>query len=137
MSRFVMPLQSAFGQNVKPFDGSKLFFFESGTNTPKDTFSDSTLTTPNANPVIADSSGRFPSIFLNGDYKSQLKDKNDVQIWEEEISSDEEIVGIQLFDDTITQDTTIPAGKNALSVDPTITSGVTVTVTSGQTWAIV
>ncbi len=85
MSRFVMPLQSAFGQRVVPFDGAKLFFFDTGTSTPKDTFSDAALATPNANPVVADADGRFPDIFLGGGiYKAQLKDKNNVQKWEED-----------------------------------------------------
>ncbi len=84
MSRFVMPLQSSFAQNVSPFDGSKLFFFSTGTSTPKDTFSDSALTIPNANPVIADANGLFPKIFLNGTYKVRLLDKNNFQIWEED-----------------------------------------------------
>lgn len=43
---------------------------------------------------------------------------------------------IRLFEDTITEDFTIPAGRNGLSVDLTIASGVTVTVTIGQTFVI-
>jgi len=87
MSRFVMPLQSAFGQRVVPFDGAKLFFFATGTSNPKDTFSVEALTPgfENTNPVIANADGRFPDIFLeSGKYKVQLKDKNDVQEWEED-----------------------------------------------------
>ncbi|MEE9311514.1 MAG: hypothetical protein V3V10_03780, partial [Planctomycetota bacterium] len=86
MSRFVFPHQSAFGQKVTPFDGAKGFFFETGTSTPKDTFSDEALTVPNANPVIADANGLFGDIFLARDkqYKYQLKDKNDVLIEEED-----------------------------------------------------
>lgn len=80
-SRFVLPFADV-GQGIIPSDGAKLFFFVTGTSTPKDTFSDAAGTIPNANPVIADASGVFADIFIDGSYKVQLKDKNDVQIWE-------------------------------------------------------
>lgn len=80
-SRFVLPF-SDVGQGILPSDGAKLFFFATGTSTPKDTFSDAAGTVPNANPVIADASGVFGDIFISGSYKAQLKDKNDVLIWE-------------------------------------------------------
>lgn len=81
MSRFILPLQSVFNLNGLPFDGAKLEFDIVGTSTPKDTFSDEALTTPNTNPVIANASGRFGDIYLNGDYDVTLTDKNDVLIW--------------------------------------------------------
>jgi hypothetical protein len=67
------------GKGITPSDGSKLSFFETGTSTPKDTFTTEAATTPNANPVIADSNGVFPDIFITGTYKVTLTDKNDVQ----------------------------------------------------------
>ncbi len=104
MSRFVMPLQSAFGQRVVPFDGAKMFFFDTGTSNAKDTFSDEALTTANPNPVIADSNGLFPAIFLGGgQYKVQLKDKNDVQAGfgeEDPVTST-----LSAFDGVVTKDT--------------------------------
>lgn len=79
-SRFSAPDFDA-GSGIQPKDGAKLSFFESGTSTDKDTFSDSALSTLNANPVIADSNGVFPDIFLEGgSYKVTLTDKNDVQV---------------------------------------------------------
>lgn len=80
-SRFVLPFAD-IGNGIQPEDGAQLFFFQTGTSTPKDTYSDAAATTPNANPVIADSNGLFSDIFITGNYKVQLKDKNDVQIWE-------------------------------------------------------
>lgn len=44
--------------------GSLLYFYAAGTSSPIDTFSDITLSTPNANPVVADSAGRFGPIYL-------------------------------------------------------------------------
>lgn len=78
-SRFVLPFANV-GSGISPSDGAKLFFFESGTSTDKDTFSDEALTTKNANPVIANGNGVFPDIFLpdGGRYKVVLKDKNNV-----------------------------------------------------------
>lgn len=78
MSRFVLPFQTALDANGDPLDGAKLYFYSTGTSELKDTFSDFALTTANANPVIANAQGEFPSIFLNGVYRVELKDKNDV-----------------------------------------------------------
>jgi len=79
-NRFVLP-NADVGSGITPEDGAQLFFFDTGTNTPKDTFSDNALTTPNTNPVISDSEGVFGDIFLSIDiaYRVQLKDKNGVQ----------------------------------------------------------
>ena len=80
-SRFQSPFYDA-GNGISTSDGAKLFFYATGTSTPKDTYSDSAATTPNANPVVADSEGVFSDIWISGIYKVVLKDKNDVQIWE-------------------------------------------------------
>jgi len=81
LSRFVTPFFDA-GDGISPSVGAKLFFFATGTSTLKDTFNCPDGTTANANPVIADSTGLFPDIFLSGMFKVVLKDRNDVQIWE-------------------------------------------------------
>jgi len=80
MSRFVAPLVSEFDTNGNPLAGAKYEFFEVGTVNQKNTFSDEALTTPNANPVIADASGTFGDIFLNGDYDVTLKTSADVLV---------------------------------------------------------
>lgn len=82
-NRFVVPFADV-GPGITPFSGAKLEFFQTGTSTPKDTFSDASLTTPNSNPVISNNKGVFPDIFLASDlaYKVVLKDADDVQIWE-------------------------------------------------------
>jgi len=80
-SRYILPFADV-GSGIKPSSGAKLFFFEPDGVTPKDTFSDQLTTpTPNTNPVIADSNGVFGDIFITGEYKNTLKDKNDVQIF--------------------------------------------------------
>lgn len=44
---------------------------------------------------------------------------------------------ILMFDKNISLDTTIPADRNAISVDPTVDDGVEVTVSDGSVWSIV
>ena len=80
LSRFVLPFADV-GGGIRPSSGAKLFFYATGTSTPANTFSDFAGTTPNTNPVIADSKGIFPNIFLSGIFNVVLKDSNDVQIW--------------------------------------------------------
>lgn len=58
--------------------GGKLYFWEAGTTTPKDTYSDYLGTTPNTNPVILDSSGHAVIFLGSGLYKVELRDANDV-----------------------------------------------------------
>lgn len=45
--------------------GSKLTFTATGSTTPQNTYQDESLTTPHANPVIADASGNFAPIYLD------------------------------------------------------------------------
>lgn len=79
MSRFILP-NADVGSGISPSSGAKLFFFESGTSTKKDTFSDEALLIANANPVISNSSGVFPDIWLGGgQYKVRLENKNGTQ----------------------------------------------------------
>ncbi len=80
-SRFIMPFADV-GSGIKPASGAQLFFFEIDGVTPKATYSDQLTTpTPNANPVIADSTGVFGDIYITGAYKVDLKDKNGSQIF--------------------------------------------------------
>jgi hypothetical protein len=84
MPLFSMPVPSAYGQNVKPYDGAKLYFYETGTLIPKPTYYDPEETIAQTHPVVADGSGRFPPIFISGTYKVVLTDKYEIQKWEED-----------------------------------------------------
>lgn len=81
MTVFYPPITSAFGQNIIANAGSKLFFFKTGTTTPKETFADAAETVPNTDPVVADSTGRFGPIFITGAYDVELTDADGVQVW--------------------------------------------------------
>ena len=60
----------------------KVYFFERGTTTPKATYSDPTLETPNTNPVLLDSDGRAATeIWLDGEYDARLEDADENVIW--------------------------------------------------------
>lgn len=81
-SRFVLPFQTVINAIGVPWPGAYLYFFASGTNTPLATYSDEGLTTPNPNPIQADSGGMFSNIFLQPhDYKVRLTDVNMDEIW--------------------------------------------------------
>jgi hypothetical protein len=73
-NRFIMP-QADVGKGISPSDGAQLFFFGTGTVVKKDIFSDG-IGTASANPVVSDSSGVFPEIWIDGAYKVVLRDKN-------------------------------------------------------------
>lgn len=82
VNRLIIPNPQFADGTGLPYANGKLQFFATGTATPLATYSDSALTTPNANPIILDSAGRSGSVFLqNLAYKVQLFDANNVQIW--------------------------------------------------------
>lgn len=111
---FVMPRQSAFDSSGDPLNGGKLEFFETGTSTNLDTFSDDALSSANANPVVADSAGRFGAIFMKDqDYKVVLSDSADVQIW----SADPVRGGVDnIADDTFRTNLTTAGSANAYTL---------------------
>jgi hypothetical protein len=62
-------------------DGT-LTFYDRGTTTPKTTYADENLSTPNANPVELDSAGRADTeIWLDGEYTVILKDSDANTVW--------------------------------------------------------
>jgi hypothetical protein len=67
------------GAGITPSDGALLYFNVVGSETDKNVYTTAAATTPHANPVVADSKGVFPQIFLSGDYDWVLTDKNGVQ----------------------------------------------------------
>lgn len=79
---FTPPRYSPMSGNGASYPAAKLYFYITGTTTPKDTYADSGLVTPNANPVVADGNGLFGSIYLAaGDYKVILQDASSNVLW--------------------------------------------------------
>lgn len=73
---FTLPFRPALNPRGIPIAGAKLCFFVSGGLTPAVVYADAALTTPLSNPVIADSAGKWPSIYLDEavTYRIRLKD---------------------------------------------------------------
>lgn len=69
MSRIIDAFSQFFDDAGDPLVNGWLAFKDSGTNTDKATYSDSSLTVANTNPVQLDGAGRCPSIFGIGAYK--------------------------------------------------------------------
>lgn len=77
-----------------PLVGGRVYTYDTGTNTPRLTYSDAAGLVPNANPVVLDARGEA-TIFWSGAYKVILKDSLDVTIWTvDPVSSFENIVSV-------------------------------------------
>jgi hypothetical protein len=82
MATMFQIIQFSDGNGV-PLDSGKVFWYEAGTSTPKNTWVDEAESATAANPVLLDSDGRPDhgsgpaAMWLRGSYKMVLKDKND------------------------------------------------------------
>ena len=79
MPRFTLSPQ-LFDNSAEVLASGKIYFYETGTNTLKNTFSDNAEATANANPVVLDSAGRLPDVFYTGSARVVIKDSDDVQL---------------------------------------------------------
>lgn len=123
MSRYVAPYAYAQDANGTPMSGAKLFFYVAGTSTPATTWSNVARTTANANPVVADSAGRFPSVYLDPAvaYKSVLQTASGVQIWTadpvNEPEAPQEVVELADLSYTVPMTGAVPRGVIAKLAD--------------------
>ena len=106
-----------FDDNGDPCAGCKLYTYEAGTDTPKATYTTAAGSTPLANPVVMDASGRA-TIFLSGAYKFILKTSADVTIEETDNVTAFSVQSASVDDITgnFTEDT-IAAGDSVLFSD--------------------
>ncbi len=75
-----------FDDNGERAIGAKVYFFDAGTSTPRTTYSDAALTTPNAHPVAADGNGRWPAVFLQyGSYKEIATTSGGTELWSTDV----------------------------------------------------
>jgi hypothetical protein len=73
--------QTLVDGNGAPYAAAKAYFYETGTTTPKTTYSNAGLSSSNTNPVVADADGRFGDIYLiAGRYKVVYATSADVAI---------------------------------------------------------
>jgi len=70
----LQPVLRAIDANGDPMPGALMQFYATGTTNPQAVYTDDTLETPLSNPVVADSGGLFPAIFLDPSktYRAQL-----------------------------------------------------------------
>jgi hypothetical protein len=73
--------------NGTPVNAGLVGFFRTGTSTEQDTYSDSTLDTANANPIVLNSAGRSTTAIYGDpssgfDYRVRLATSADAQIWQ-------------------------------------------------------
>ena len=79
------PRYRAISATGAPIPGAKLRFSVSPGTTPTDSYTTSDLTTANSDPVVADSGGLFPPIFLSSEvvYRVRLYTSADVLVWDQ------------------------------------------------------
>lgn len=71
-------IETARDASGAAIEGALLFIYEAGTTTKLTVYTDSALTTPATNPLVADSEGRFATIYGNADdYKFVLAPADD------------------------------------------------------------
>jgi len=76
-----VPKLQFFDNNGNPLVAGKLYTYEAGTTTPLATYTDSTATTPNTNPIILDSRGEANVWLSATQYKFELRTAADALIW--------------------------------------------------------
>ena len=83
MTTFLSPAPKLqfFATDGSPLVGGKLYTYAAGTSTPLATYTDSTGTAANPNPVILDSRGEAAIWLASVEYKMVLKTSNDTLIW--------------------------------------------------------
>lgn len=74
--------------SLQPCVGGTLAFYDIGTTTPRNTWSDPGKTVLNTNPVLLDSSGRAnTNIWLDGAYSVRLRDAAGQVVWTRDVNS--------------------------------------------------
>lgn len=72
-----------YDENGQLASGAKAFFFEANTNTPLTVYEDQGLTTPHAFPVVANSRGVLPVVYLPyTDYRVLIRSAADITIYD-------------------------------------------------------
>jgi len=64
-----------------PLAGGYLYTYAAGTTTPQATYTDSTASTANSNPIVLDSRGEANIWLSSSEYKFKLTDANGTEIW--------------------------------------------------------
>jgi hypothetical protein len=81
-------MQQFVDANGAPYAGGLVYFYVPGTTTPKITYLDPTLATPNVNPIRLDAAGRAIIWGATGElYRQVLTSSNNVTIWDQVVEA--------------------------------------------------
>ena len=124
MSGTLSPLawQTFVDATGTPYSGGKLYTYTAGTSTLATTYSDVSLATPNANPIILDAAGRCVIFLAAASYKYVLYDSNDVLI-----KTQDNVASVGLSSATIGAAISVFGGDENVPITNT-------TYPSGTTW---
>lgn len=77
-------VQQFFDNAGNPLTSGKVYFYEVGTSTFKDTYTSSAATIVNTNPITLNAGGKAPTggIYGTGLYRQLLKDRNNNVVWD-------------------------------------------------------
>lgn len=79
---FTLPKQRLFDSNANPLNGGKIYIYDTGTTTPKTTYTDRARTIAHTHPIVADADGYVAPVYPpDGTYKITVTDSADVTQW--------------------------------------------------------
>jgi hypothetical protein len=117
------PKLQFFSSSGELLVGGKLYTYQAGTTTPLATYTDSTGTTANTNPIILDVRGEANVWLGTSSYKFVLKDSNDVSIWTvDNISTTQGLI------DALSASLAAASGSSLIGYSPSGAGAVTTTV---------
>ena len=85
-SSFQLPYQTVLNNVGVPVSGAQAFFYQSGTTTFQAVYTSSDLSVAHSQPVVADSFGRLPPVYLDQtlSYRVRITDASGVLIFDED-----------------------------------------------------
>jgi hypothetical protein len=76
---FTLPKQRLFDANGEPMPGAKVYIYDTGTTTPKTTYTNRARTIAHTHPIVADADGYVAAVYPpDGTYKITITDQFDV-----------------------------------------------------------
>jgi hypothetical protein len=107
--------QTPVNGSGRPYPGAKAYFYRAGTTTLQTVYSNSALTTAHANPVIANSAGKFAAIYLDPTYNYRVILQTSA--------------GVTLSDDDNVPSTLLTQGAIGLALYPRTAAEISASVT--------
>ncbi len=107
---FASPRSREFSSAGTVLSGAKLYFYVTGTTTPAATYQNAGMTVAHSSPILADTGGLFPAIWLDQaiTYDATLKTAAGATVW-----------SVTAYKETVTTYYPITAAEIAASVTPT------------------